>query len=219
MRDEVYLQSARIGQALASPQRLRLLNRLAQRPHTVGQLAEILGESKASTSAHLKVLRAACLVEDERRGREVWCRLASDEVAALLVKTRAVAEQLLPELGDVVRAAAVDPTVLTGATLSQVVRNARAGRVRLLDLRPADEFEAGHLPTAASLPLSLLESRSLAELRREYGQGDVVAYCRGPWCVMAAEGVDRLKRAGVSVRRLPAGVTEWRAEGRKLATR
>lgn len=210
------MQAARIGRALASPQRLRALNLLAQRPHAVGELAERLGESKASASAHLKVLRAACLVADERRGREVWCRLASDHAARLLVATRDAAEALLPELGEVVRQAAEDPHALVGVSLRQLARDVRAGRVRLLDLRPPSEYEAGHLPGSRSVPLDTLTPAALRALAAELGDGEVVAYCRGPWCVAACEGVARLLKVGVRVKRLPAGVAEWRAEGLRL---
>lgn len=217
MRTEIYMQTARIGQATASPQRLRTLNLLAQRPHTVGELADRLGESKASTSAHLKVLRAACLVVDERRGREVWCRLGSDDVAALLVSLRSLAEALLPELRDVIREADEDPDALTGVSLRQLARDVKSGRVRLLDLRPTDEFTFGHLPGSESTPTDTLTPKRLRELLAEVGDQEVVAYCRGPWCVMAREGVSRLRKAGINAKRLPAGVTEWRAQNMKLS--
>ena len=217
VRDAIYQQSARLGQALSSPQRLRMLNLLAQRPRTVTELGEMLGESKASASAHLKVLRAACLVTDERRGREVWCALASDDVAKLLVTLRATAETLLPELQDVVRQAEQDERALVGVSLKQLAMEVKTGRVRLVDLRPVEEFEAGHLPGAQSVPLETLTATQLLRLKASFGDDEIVSYCRGPWCVAAREGVAKLARAGLAVKRLPAGVTEWRAQGLRLA--
>lgn len=215
------MQTARIGQAMSSPQRLRALHLLAQRPHTVTDLAERIGESKASTSAHLKVLRAACLVADEKRGREVWCRLASDDVGGLLLSVRTVAEHLLPELRDLVRQAEEEPDVLTGVSLRQLERDVKAGRVHLLDLRHASEFEAGHLPGAESTPLASLGATELERLRGLSGsgrRGGIVAYCRGPWCLTAKDGVAQLNKAGIPAKRLPAGVVEWRAQGLALET-
>ena len=210
------MQTGRMGQALASPTRLRALNLLAQRPRTINELAEVLGESKASASAHLKVLRSACLVRDERRGRQVWCRLASDAVAVLLVTLRETAEELLPELRAVVGEAAADPTLFQGVPLRQLAREVRAGRVRLIDLRTAEEHAHGHLPGALCIPLdSLLPSR-LRELGKEFADQQIVAYCRGPWCVAAREGVERLAAAGLRAERLSAGVAEWRAAGLRL---
>lgn len=217
MSGPVYEQTARIGQALASPIRLRALNLLAQRPQTVGELAEKLGESKASTSAHLKVLRGACLITDERQGRQVWCRLASDAVARLLVEARGVAEALLPEMREVVRQSEEAPEALEEMSLRRLAREVKAGRVRLIDLRPSEEYEAGHLPGAESLPFEQIRAEDLRRLAAA-GRADqkMVVYCRGPWCVMARKGADQLRRGGVDVKRLPAGVTEWRAEGLRL---
>jgi DNA-binding transcriptional ArsR family regulator/rhodanese-related sulfurtransferase len=213
----IYQNTARIGQAMASPIRLRALNLLAQRPQTVGELAEKLGQSKASTSAHLKVLRGACLVVDEHQGRKVWCRLASDDVARLLVSMRGVAETLLPEMQEVVRQAEADPDALESISLRKLASEVKAGRVRLIDLRPGDEYEAGHLPNAESLPFEQIKPADLRRLATESAsESATIAYCRGPWCVMARKGVERLRKAGVNVKRLPAGVAEWRAAGLRL---
>lgn len=217
MRDTVYMQTARMGQALAHPHRLRALNLLAQRPRTINELAQALDESKASTSAHLKVLRAACLVLDDRRGREVWCRLASDQVAVLLVTLRRTAEDLLPELRDVVAEAAADPDLLEDVSLRQLARDAKAGRVQLIDLRTAEEYAHGHLPGARSVPEGSLSRSRLRELAAELGGQSIVAYCRGPWCLTARRGVKRLVQSGLRAKRVPAGVAEWRTDGLRLA--
>lgn len=203
-----------MGQALASPQRLRALNLLAQSPRTVGDLAVELGESKASTSAHLKVLRSACLVKDERRGRQVWCRLASETVAGLLVTIREAAETLMPELREVIRDAIEDPHALESMNFEQLWREVTAGRVVLIDLRPREEYAAGHLPGAQSLPFEELDEADVECLAE--GPPKIVAYCRGPWCLKARQGVARLRELGVDAQRLNAGVAEWRAKGMSL---
>lgn len=213
MSKPVYVQAARIGQALSSPVRLRALNLLAQRPWAVSELAAELGESIAATSAHLKILRASCLVMDERTGRTVHCRIASDEVLRLLVAARQAAEAVLPELREVLRQAKEDPHALAGISLAELEREARAGRVLLVDLRPEPEYAAGHLPTARSLPAARLDTVDLSELESSQ---QIVAYCRGPWCVMARQGVAQMNARGIAAKRLDAGVVEWRAAGLTL---
>ena len=209
----IHAQMARIGLALSSPVRLRALTLLAQRSWAVSQLASELGESLASTSAHLKVLRSSCLVVDEKVGRQVWCRVASDEVLDLMVAVRKTAEALLPELTKFVQQAKQDPHALQGLTLAELEREVKAGRAVLLDLRPAEEYRAGHLPRAHSLPVSKIASAALdawepAEM--------IVAYCRGPWCTLASLGVQALRDRGISVQQLYAGVVEWQTSGLSL---
>lgn len=215
MAKPIHVQMARIGLALSSPARLRALTLLAQRSWTVGELAQELGESLASTSAHLKVLRASSLVVDEKVGRQVWCRVASDEVLELMVAVRKTAEALLPELAEFVRQAKHDPLSLQGVTLAELNCEIEAGRVILLDLRPAEEYRSGHLPQAQSLPLTQISSANLETL----AQADlIVAYCRGPWCTMARQGAVALRERGLAVQVLPAGVVEWQAEGLSLVS-
>lgn len=212
MRRPIYMHVARIGQALASPVRLRALNLMAQRPWRVGDLADELGESWAATSAHLKVLRAACLVVDEKRGRDVWCRVESEEVLHLLHSARRAAETLLPELHELVREARANPHLLPSFDLREIAEDVRQGRITLIDLRPIAEYEAGHLPRAISLPFAELEQADLCSLKKSR----VVAYCRGPWCVMAREGVKALNDRGVHAQLLAAGVVEWRVQSLEL---
>ena len=130
---------ARLGPQMSSPVRLRALPLLAQKPWTIGELANELGESLASTSAHLKVLRSSSLVVDEKVGRQVWCRVASEEVLELMVAARKAAEALLPELAEFVRQAKHDPLSLPGLTITEPERETEAGRVNLLDLPAAGE--------------------------------------------------------------------------------
>ncbi len=209
----IHRHMARVGQALSSPVRIRALNLLAQRAWTIGELAEELGESLASTSAHLKVLRAACLVVDDKVGRQVWCRIASVEVMHLLVATRNAAEALLPELREFVRQVKDDPASLQEITLAELVRELEEQRVTLLDLRPEQEYLAGHLPGALSLPFEKLSGCDISKLAQTE---KVVAYCRGPYCAMARQGVEQLRALGISVKRLDAGVVEWQCDGRTL---
>lgn len=215
MAKPIHVQMARIGLAMSSPVRLRALTLLAQKPWTIGELANELGESLASTSAHLKVLRSSSLVVDEKVGRQVWCRVASEEVLELMVAARKAAEALLPELAEFVRQAKHDPLSLQGLTLTELDREIEAGRVILLDLRPAEEYRSGHLPRALSLPLAQIPSADLETLAQA---NLIVAYCRGPWCTMARQGALALRERGLGVQVLPAGVVEWQAEGLPLAS-
>lgn len=208
-----YSQIARLGQAMASPVRLRALNLLAQRPWRVGDLAQELGESAAATSAHLKVLRAACMIVEEKRGREVWCRVESDEVFRLLAAAQHTAEALLPELREAAREADEDPYLLRSVSLRELAEDIARNRVTLVDLRPSEEYKAGHLPGARSYPFPALAEADLEGLPRKRR---LVAYCRGPWCVMAREGVKALNKRGLPAKRLRAGIVEWRAEGLEL---
>lgn len=210
MQRNHHLQIARLGQALASPVRLRALNLLAQRAWRVGELGIELGESLAATSAHLKTLRAAGMVANEKRGREVWCRVESDEVLRLLAAAERAAEGLLPEMREAVREANADPYLLRGEQLHELARKVAGGKVLLIDLRPDDEFQAGHLPGAESYPFPRLETLDLKPLR---DKSPIVAYCRGPWCRMARQGVNRLNERGIPAKRLRLGLVQWRAEG------
>jgi len=198
---------------MSSRVRLRALNLLAQRPWRVSELAEELGESVAATSAHLKVLRAAGMVVEEKRGREHWCRVEAVEIFDLLVAMRRVAEAVLPELREAVRGDADDPHLLRVASLKELAEDVAGDRMALVDLRPTAEFDAGHIPGARSYPAAKLAEADLAPLRR---WERLVAYCRGPWCLMAREGVQALNARGLPARRLRAGVVDWLAEGLPL---
>lgn len=201
-------QFARMGQALSSPARLAMVGLLAHGPKTVDRLAKSTGQSLASASAHLKVLRGACLVTSERRGRQVNCRLAGDDVIELWLALRSAGEALLPEAREVVRQFAEDPSALSALTPGELAVELAGGRVTLLDLRPADEFETFHLPGALNLPYEQIAS--LNELRLDLPAGrPVYAYCRGPYCVMALEGTRKLRALGVPATRLGFSAPEW----------
>jgi rhodanese-related sulfurtransferase/DNA-binding transcriptional ArsR family regulator len=205
---------ARIGKALASPRRIELLDLLAQGEHTVESLAAEADMSVTLTSAHLQALRRARLVETRRDGPRIWYRLAGDDVFMLLAALRAVAHGRLAEVEAVVRSFFGQPSDLEPIARDELMRRASAGDVLLLDLRPAEEYEAGHLPGALSIPLGDLEAR-IGDLPADT---EIVAYCRGPYCVMAPRGIALLRRHGFRARRLEDGVIEWRLAGLPVVT-
>ncbi|MCC6216452.1 MAG: metalloregulator ArsR/SmtB family transcription factor [Polyangiaceae bacterium] len=210
----VYGHVARVARAVASPRRLELLELLAQRPRTVEALARLAELSVASASQHLQVLRAARLVEAERHGTFVEYRLAGTEVEEALVALRQLAERREREIGELTRDFLERRGVLEAIDSEELLQRVRAGAVTVLDVRPAEEYAAGHLPGAISVPLAELEAR-LRELPR---RRPVVAYCRGPYCMMSAEAVATLRRRGFTAHRLDHGVVEWRARGERVET-
>lgn len=210
MTRSIHQQTARLGLAMSSPVRLRALNLLSQRPWRVSELAGELGESMAATSAHLKVLRAACMVTVEKSGRDVWGKVASPEVIQLLAAAHRAAETLLPELREAAREAEADPYLLLRDDFEMLTADVAGGRATLIDLRPAREYQAGHLPGAQSWPYDTLAEAKLEALK---GKPGIVGYCRGPWCLKARLGVETLNNRGVPAKRLRAGVVEWQAAG------
>ena len=205
----MYEQIARIGQAAASPSRLELLDLLSQGPRTVEALARQTGQSVATTSHHLQVLRRARLVDAEKAGLYVTYSLADPQVGQFLLDLRRLAESRLAEIQHVTRQYLEGRGALEPIDDEELLRRVRAGDVTLVDVRPREEYVAGHLPGAISVPLSDLLKRA-GELRK---RRDIVAYCRGPYCVMALDAVDLLRRKGFRAHRLEHGVAEWRARG------
>jgi len=212
-KNAIYDQFARIGRALASPRRLELLDILCQGPRTVDVLAEQSGQSLANTSHHLHVLRGARLVEAEKSGLYVTYRLADEEVCAFFQQLRRVAEVRLAEVEQVTRQFLEKRGAMQPVAREALLRRVRRGEVTVLDVRPVEEYRAGHIPGALSIPVGQLERR-LAQLPRNRA---IVAYCRGPYCVMALEAVDILRRHGFKAVRLAEGVPDWRARGFRVA--
>jgi ArsR family transcriptional regulator len=208
----LYAQLARVAKATASPARLELLDLLAQAPRTVDTLAHLLGQPLANTSHHLKVLRQARLVETTRSGQFITYHLVDPSVADLLVHMRAIADARLTEIGAITRTYVQRRGLLEPVDQAELFRRVEAGDVTVIDVRPATEFEAGHLPGAISMPLDELERR-LQELPRDR---DVVAYCRGPYCVMSFDAMALLRAGGFTAHRLEAGVVEWRARAARV---
>jgi rhodanese-related sulfurtransferase/DNA-binding transcriptional ArsR family regulator len=208
----LYEQLSRLTRALAAPKRLELLDALAQGPRTVERLARQTSLSTANASQHLKVLRAARLVEAEKHGLFVTYRLADERVASFLVDLRRLGEEQLAELRlarERLLAAGSDGERIDRRTL---VSRLKSGDAILIDVRPREEYVAGHLPDARSIPLGELRER-LHELPRGT---EIVAYCRGPYCMLSVEAVRLLSRRGRRARRLEDGVSEWRAAGLRV---
>ncbi len=208
-KDAIYAQFARVGKAFAAPRRLELLDLLCQGPRTVEALAGQAAISVANASQHLQVLRGARLVVAEKQGLYVEYRLADDEVARFFVALRGLAEYRLAEVEQVTRDYLEARGVMEGVAGDELLRRVRSGEVTVLDVRPAEEYRAGHIPGALSVPVSELKAR-LHELPRDR---EVVAYCRGPYCVMAVEAVALLRKRGFRAHRLEHGVADWRARG------
>ena len=209
----LYSQFARIGKAIASPRRLELLELLCQGPRSVETLAEEAGLSVANTSQHLQVLRSARLVDAERDSLYVIYRPAGEDVPAVLGTLRDLAESRLAEVERVRREYMESRGTMEQVDSAVLVERVRDGEVTVLDVRPTEEFRAGHAPGAISVPLHELK-RHLASLDREK---DVVAYCRGPYCVLAVEAVEMLRAEGFTAFHLEDGVAELRARGFTLA--
>ena len=206
-KDRVYEQLARIGKAVASPQRLELLELLSQGPRTVENLAQEAHLTVANTSRHLQVLRAAHLVEADKEGVFVRYHVADDAVVDFFRSLRILAASRLAELDQITRQFFTDRDTLEPVDRKALLARARKGLVTVLDVRPTEEYRSGHIAGAISLPLHELKDR-LAELPRHQ---DIVAYCRGPYCVLAVQAVALLREHGFRAVRLEDGVVDWRA--------
>jgi rhodanese-related sulfurtransferase/biotin operon repressor len=213
-KQALYAQFAGVAKALGHPQRLELIEQLAQGPRSVDALATKVGLPIANTSQHLQQLRRAGLVSAERDGKFVNYSLADDTVLTLFASLRAVAGRQLAEVERIVRGYFQARDEMEPVTREELTERMRDGLVTVIDVRPADEFAMGHVPGALNIPLGELESR-LAEFERER---EIVAYCRGAYCVMSFEAVAALRARGFKVRRLEDGLPEWRAAGLQVET-
>jgi rhodanese-related sulfurtransferase len=209
---KAYEGVARVAQALASGTRLKMLELLIQRERAVLDVAESAGLNVTTASAHLQVLREAGLVTSRRTGRQIFYRLAGADVAALMVALAEVAERRRPSVrADL--AAALPLEGMRLMTRTELLAASRSGAVIVLDVRPADEYAAGHLEGAVSIPLAELADR-LAEIPTD---AEVVAYCRGRYCVLSHEAVRLLAANGVSARLAEDGIAEWIADRIELS--
>lgn len=209
MKDLLYEQVARIGKAVSSPKRLELLELLAQGEKTVETLAGELAVDVKLTSAHLKALKEARLVASRRDGKFVIYRLSGPDVARLWVMLREVAEEHLVELRVALGQMVADPSRLAAVGREALLERAQRGEVVVIDVRPQNEYETAHLPFARSMPVAELERR-LTELPLDK---EIVAYCRGPFCLLSDEAVALLAAKGYRVRKILDGVSEWEAAG------
>ena len=209
IKDLLYEQVARIGKVFSSPKRLELIELLCQGEKTVEILARETSISVKLTSAHLRELRMVHLVETERQGKNIYYRLADKSVADLWVQIHTLAEERLIELQLALQKIATQPDDLVPSDRESLMKAARKGEVVVLDVRPTEEYLAAHLPFARSIPLEELRQR-LSELPKDRS---IVAYCRGPYCLMAKDAVELLRQEGYTALHLRDGVAEWRLLG------
>jgi rhodanese-related sulfurtransferase/DNA-binding transcriptional ArsR family regulator len=208
-KDKLFEQFARVGKALANPHRLEILDILAQGERTVEDLAREAGMSVANTSRHLQELRAARLVEVRREGLYGYYRLADERVFAAWRAIRDLGEARLAEIDRLVGSYLTDRDSLEAVCAEELLAKMREEGVEVLDVRPEDEYRAGHIPGARSVPVERMEAY-LEEIPRDR---EVVAYCRGPYCVFSDEAVALLRSRGYRARRLREGLPDWRAAG------
>lgn len=213
-KQDLFAQFARVGKALGNGNRLELLEFLAQGERPVEALAKVAGLSVANTSQHLQQLRQAGLVTTRKEGLHVYYRLSGEEVIQLMGCLRRVAETHVAEVDRLVNAYLTVKDSLEPLPVDELLSRARQGLVTVLDVRPPEEFAAGHVPGAVNIPLSQLEQQ-LTDLPRDT---EVVAYCRGPYCVLAFDAVARLRQEGYQARRLQDGFPEWKQAGMPVET-
>lgn len=213
-KSHLYEHVARIGKSLSSPKRLELLELLAQGEKTVETLTAQAGIDMRLASAHLKALREANLVATRREGKYIHYRLSGPDVAQLWVTLRETAEEHLVELRVALDQMTSEPDSLYPESRESLLMKARQGEVIVIDVRPTTEYQAGHLPFARSMPLGELKKR-LAELPSDCS---IVAYCRGPFCLMSDEAVKLLRARGFTAQKITDGVSEWAASGLSIET-
>lgn len=213
LKDPLYAQFALIGQAVASPVRLELLDLLAQGEKTVESLAEQSTAGIKNVSAHLRVLRQARLVETRREGTYIYYRLADQDVSRFVRDLQQIGRRRLAEVEQVARQFIDDRDEMAAVTLSELKKLVQSGEVTVIDVRPRDEYEAGHIAGAVSVPVAELKRR----LRDLPKRREVIAYCRGPYCVFSLEAVTVLRKAGFRARRAEEGLPGWRDAGLPVA--
>jgi rhodanese-related sulfurtransferase/DNA-binding transcriptional ArsR family regulator len=210
---ELFTQFARVGKALSNGNRLELLEFLAQGERSVEQLSKVAGLTVANTSQHLQQLRHAGMVTCRKEGLKVYYSISSDDVIKLLDALRAVAERHVTDVQHLVNTFLTVKDNLEPIPREELLERVRDGLVTVLDVRPPEEYAAGHVPGAVNIPLQELEAR-LEELGNQQGKNrEIVAYCRGPHCVLAFDAVARLREKGLKARRLEDGYPEWKTAG------
>jgi rhodanese-related sulfurtransferase/biotin operon repressor len=211
-KKKLFEQFARVAKSLASPNRLELLETLAQGEKSVDALAQATGMSVANTSHHLQILRDSGLSVSRKEGLQVFYRLSDDKIPNLMGCISSIAEKHLAEVERIVREHFDTRDSLTPVSRDELLDRVKSGETMVIDVRPANEYQAGHIPGAVNIPVDELP-RHLASL--PHGQ-EIVAYCRGPYCMLAYEAVAQLREAGYQARRLADGFPEWKAESRPV---
>lgn len=213
-KQALFEQLAVVARALGSAVRLELLDFLAQGERNVEELAQAAGLAVANTSKHLQQLKSAGLVEARRDGKHIRYRLSDDRALDAVRDLRILAEAHLDQVGDLVTSYLRSRDALEPVPAAELLVRAREGLVIVIDVRPPQEFAQGHIAGALNIPLDQLKQR-LQDVPRDR---EVVAYCRGPWCVLSYEAVARLRKAGIAARRLEDGLPEWRRAGLPVET-
>ena len=212
-KDALYAQFSRLGKAVSNPKRIELLELLAQANRSVEDLAAASGMDFANTSAQLQVLSRARLVEGRRQGKRVIYRLADESVTRFLAALRELSRSRLAEVEQVARDYFAARDHLEPLGSADLLRRLEDPGTLVIDVRPAEEYAAGHIPGALSVPLGELKAR-IAQLPPT---AEIVAYCRGPYCILAPQAIEMLRRAGLRARRLEDGLPEWRLAGLPVA--
>jgi len=213
-KQELFAQFARVGKALSNGNRLELLEFLAQGERSVDELARVSGLAVANTSRHLQQLRQAGLIVSRKQGLNVFYRLSGDDVLTLFEALRMVAGRHVAEVERLVNTFLTVKDALEPIPRKELLERIRQGRVTVLDVRPHEEFAAGHVPGAVNVPLAELE----AWLQNTDSAQEIVAYCRGPYCVLAFDAVAQLRKQGWKARRLQDGFPEWKQAGLPVET-
>jgi rhodanese-related sulfurtransferase/DNA-binding transcriptional ArsR family regulator len=208
-KHDLFVQFARVGKALSNANRLELLEFLAQREHSVEELAKVSGLSTANTSQHLQQLRQAGLVLSRKSGLKVYYRLSGDDVIELLDAVRSVAQRHLADVERLINTYLDVKDNLEPIPRQELLQRVNDGLVTVIDVRPQEEYEAGHVPGAVNIPPAELE----AHLNDFDPEQEIVAYCRGPHCILAFEAVETLRSQGLKARRLQDGFPEWKTDG------
>lgn len=208
-KHDLFNHFSRVAKAMSNGYRLELLEFLAQGERSVDALAQVSGLTVANTSQHLQQLRQAGLVTSRKEGHKVFYNLSGMDVVELLQSLRNVAERYLADVGKLVNDYLTVKDDLEPVSASELLERSKQGLVMVLDVRPSEEFDAGHLPGAVNIPLKNLEQQ-LDDLRNFQ---EVIAYCRGPHCVLAFEAVEKLRQKGIAARRLDGGLPEWKLSG------
>jgi ArsR family transcriptional regulator len=208
-KHQLFEQFAQVAKALSHAHKLELLELLAQGERSVEVLANVAGLTVANTSRHLQQLRRAGLIASRKEGLYVFYRLAGDDVIDLLRSLRRTGQRHITEVNDVVVGYFNDRDSLEPVSRKQLLRRSKNGLVTVLDIRPSEEYDVGHIPGALNIPLNEIEQH-LATLPKEQ---EIIAYCRGEYCVLAFEAVAALRKKGFNARRLEEGYPEWKAAG------